>query len=103
MTNLRKLENEVRAASLANRVRRRVIAERWTLLGQGIIKAAGKPVVLGSGVLIGFCLGHREARSSSRTGRASSWVITRILLFAVNYLVQATSQDTRHPTAEVKF
>ena len=92
MTNLRELESQVRTAANANRLRRHDVANRGRLLRRAIIGAARKPVVLGSAVLAGFCLGLRENRSSA-TRRNKPGVLTRILPLAINYFAQTARQD----------
>lgn len=92
MINLWDLEKQVNAASIANRIRRRDITVRCQLIGQRMTWAARKPAVLGSAVLVGFCLGRREHRPPG-SHRGKPGAITRLLPLALSYLAQTPHHD----------
>lgn len=96
MTNIWKLEKQVRAISLANRARRHDIARRWYVLGHAMATTAAKPVVLGSAVLAGFCLGFRENQPSAYGKNRG--VRAKILPLAMSYLVHTARHDKLAPT-----
>ncbi len=92
LKNIAKLEKQVLAVSLENRVRRRNIVSRCYLLSDAMISTATKPTVLGGAVLVGFFLGLRENRKPT-IPRSSRAVTAQILSLAINSLTPTIHCD----------
>lgn len=92
MISISTLEEQVRTASLKNRMRRGYIVGRCRLFRHEIESAAGKPVVLGAAVLIGFGFGLRESHKPA-VHHSNSAAMAKILSLVMNYFAHSARRN----------
>lgn len=90
MKNIRSLEKQVRAVSIANRERRQNIVRKCNLLKLTIATTARKPVTLGLAVLIGFGVGIRKTRSQPVTTNRERALSRRLIPLLVSFFLNTT-------------